>query len=174
MNRNRRDQTPHITWSNVSGAAVPSYGVVKLSGYDPVKDLHSIIKPDSGEGLFYTNGPVQVLADGKGASRTWDTPRLVLSDAGEDWAVGDVVGPVEGEWHMSLSGTGFRVFSPQNYEGIAAVERVGGSGGPGDSIWFEIEEVVCEQYGSDMYVEATVTDYSGGCSAEVPGMDGYG
>lgn len=48
----------------------------------------------------------------------------------------------------------------------------GGSGGGGQIIWFTVVSMNCEVTPWILTVE--VTDYSGGCTAAIPGEDSYG
>jgi len=45
-------------------------------------------------------------------------------------------------------------------------------GGGGETIWFEIDEVVCDSYGTEeTYLLVTATWYTGGCSKTPPGAE---
>jgi len=142
--RFQRDISQHLRWRNLSGESVPAYGVVRLTDYDTGNAEHQIAKPDGSEGLYYVNGPSAVANNARGASQTWDLPRLVLTDSGDTLAVGDQIGPVDGQWYMSSAGTGFRVFAAPNVNYIAAVERIGGGAGNNNTIRFQIHEADCE------------------------------
>lgn len=59
-------------------------------------------------------------------------------------------------------------------EGEWMVDSSSGGGG-GESIWFTIDEVVCDPYGvEETYLVVTPIYYTGGCSGNVPGSDSYG
>lgn len=118
------DLSDTVRWLNVSGATVPAYGVVQfrsnfLSGYNQAE------KPDSPTGLFFVNGPVDVLNGGYGESLLFHKPRLVLVSGSP--TVGDTVGPSADSWEMSDTGEGFKVMH-QPVSGVAAVISAGGGG----------------------------------------------
>lgn len=129
LSRFNRDLTQGIRWPNQSAEAVPAYGVVRLTDYDTGNSEHQVDKPDGSDGLYYVNGPVAVAASARGSSLTWDTPRMVLTNSAETLAVGDMVGPVDGQWYMSNAGTGYRVFAAPNVNDIAVVERISSGSG---------------------------------------------
>jgi len=51
--------------------------------------------------------------------------------------------------------------------------RTGGSSGS-HHMWFTIDSVICDPYGSDTTLIVTPTWYTGGCDKRLPGQDDYG
>lgn len=158
-----------LRWTNTTAESIPAYGVIQLkanyaSGYNQAS------KPNGSTGIFFANGAVAVAAGKKGESLLWNQPRLVKVSGTP--AVGDQVGPTDGSWEMSDSGTGFYVIH-QPVGGVAAVVQVGAGGTGSAHIWFTIEEVICLDDNS-MELVVTPTHFTGGCSAAVPGADSYG
>lgn len=101
---------------------MPAYGVVQFRTPFTL-ELSQADKPNSGTGLFFANGPVDVAAGKAGESLLWNRPRLVLLDSAA--TVGDMVGPVADSWEMSTSGSGFCVIH-QPIAGVGTVVQVGG------------------------------------------------
>lgn len=125
-NRAAHDLSDRMPWKNTHGETVPAYGVVRVTTFDPATNQFDITKPDGEEGLYYVNGPVPVATTKYGGSPMWNLPRRVKVDV-DTLAVGDEVGPVNGQWYMSAEGTGFRILRPpQTGETVATVERIGG------------------------------------------------
>lgn len=111
-----------IGWLNVAGITIPAYAVIQLVT-DFTSGLSQASMPDSNDGLFYVNGPVDVPTGKRGESYLWNRPRPVLLTGTE--LVGDEVGPVDSSWSMSRDGRGYRVLH-QAVGGVAVVERAGG------------------------------------------------
>lgn len=123
--RTQNNIADRVRWKNLAAEAVPSYGVVGLDDYDDAtNNEHQISKPSERHELFYVNGPVAIAINKRGSSLLWSTPLAVLVNSAETISVGDMVGPVSGQWYMGRTGFGFRVFSPPNADDIAVVERV--------------------------------------------------
>ena len=123
-----------VKWLNVAGETIPAYGVVQLNT-NYAGGRSQAARPTSGDGLFFANGPVAVVAAKKGESLLWSKARLVLVDGAP--TVGTEVGPVAGSFSMSSSGAGYRVFH-QAVGGVAAVLQVGGGGGVITNVRFRI------------------------------------
>lgn len=169
QHRTQTSLSDTLRWTNTTAESIPPYGVIQLkanyaSGYNQAS------KPNGSTGVFFANGAVAVAAGKKGESLLWNQPRLVKVSGTP--AVGDQVGPTDGSWEMSDSGTGFYVIH-QPVDGVAAVVQVGGGGSDVFNIEFIIEEVVCNEDNS-MTLVATPTWVTGGCSASLPGLDSYG
>jgi hypothetical protein len=126
-NRSPRDLSDTVQWLNSSGETVPAYGVVKLFSYDDVTNQYQADKPDGQEGIYYANGGVSIGSDKYSGSQLWNLPRRCLVDS-SSYDVGDVVGPVSGQWGMGSQGTGWRILRPPNAGNVAVVQRDGGSG----------------------------------------------
>jgi hypothetical protein len=128
-------------------------------------------KPNSSDGLFFVNGPVDITSSDKGESLLWNQPRVVLLEAGVQ--VGDEVGPTDDSWEMVAGGSGFRVIH-QPVDGVGSVVQVGGGGGGTHRIWFTIDEVECVGTEGDKILTVYVDDYTGDCTGSIPGEDSYG
>lgn len=125
-NRTAHDLAERLPWKNTSGESCPAYGVFRIDSFNETTLHWDAKKPDGEEGLYYANGPVPVANTKYGGAAMWNLPRRVLVDS-DTLAVGDEVGPVPGEWHMSASGTGWRIMRPPETGGeVATVERIGG------------------------------------------------
>lgn len=120
-NRSRLDLSPVIPWLNTAGSTVPAYGVVQFRD-DYVSGYSQATKPNGSEGLFFVNGPVDVANAAHGESLLWDRPRQVLING--TVTVGDEVGPVDGQWYMSVNGSGWRVLH-QAVDGVGVVVQAG-------------------------------------------------
>lgn len=164
--RGSSDISDTVKWVNTSGSTVPAYGVVQFKANFSA-GLNQASKPDGEPRLYFANGPVDIPATKEGESLMWNRARLVLIDGSP--TVGDVVGPVADSWKMSEEGVGFLVMH-QAVDGVGAVVQVGGGGGGGGgaSIWGTVEEVVCLE--GETYCYVTVSDYSGTCDEEIPGL----
>ena len=123
--RNIVDKSKVVPWSNFSGETIPAHAVVQLRT-DYSSGLSYASKPNSTDGLFFVNGQIEVPSGRRGESLLWDTPRRVRVLGSVK--VGDSVGPVSGQWHMSSEGHGYYVIH-QSVSGIATVVQ-GNSGGP--------------------------------------------
>lgn len=161
LNRNRSqiDLSAVIPWVNDSLETIPAYGVVHLR--TDFSTLSRASKPDSGTGLFFVNGPADVVTDAYGESLVWSHPRRVLLDGTP--TVGDEVGPTADSWMMSSAGSGFRVLL-QPTDGVGVVVQSGGGSG-GEEVEFCVESVE----GADLIVE--VLSYSKGGGAIPPEFD---
>lgn len=120
-NRSRLDLSPVLPWVNVAGESIPAYGVVQFRA-DFASGYSQAAKPNGSEGLFFANGPVEVVDTGHGESLLWDRPREVLING--TVTVGDEVGPVDGQWYMSVNGSGWRVLH-QAVGGVGVVVQIG-------------------------------------------------
>jgi hypothetical protein len=133
-------------------------------------------KPNSSDGLFFVNGPVDITSSDKGESLLWNQPRVVLLEAGVQ--VGDEVGPTDDSWEMVAGGSGFRVIH-QPVDGVGSVVQVGGGGGSGGSEWIEftVVDVFCkgdyDNEEDEFYITATVDWYSNSCTTAPTGYDEY-
>lgn len=168
QNRSAVDLSAVIPWVNDAGEEIPAYGVVQLRTDFDTKSHAS--KPNSTEGLFFVNGPVPIAATKHGESLVWNRPRVVLLDAGA--AVGDLVGPVDGSWEMTTSGSGFRVLR-QAVDGRGVVVQVGGGSGGGHKIWFTIVDVLCPDtdYVEEVTLVVEAMYYMAGCGSVPPGAN---
>lgn len=125
-NRTAHDLAERLPWKNTAGEACPAYGVFRIDSFNETTLHWDAKKPDGEEGLYYVNGPVPVADTKYGGAAMWNLPRRVLVDS-DTLAVGDEVGPVDGEWAMSASGVGWRIMRPPETGGVVAtVERIGG------------------------------------------------
>ncbi len=123
-NRTAHDLAERLPWKNTAGESCPAYGVFRIDSFNETTLHWDAKKPDGEEGLYYANGPVPVANTKYGGAAMWNLPRRVLVDV-DTLAVGDEVGPVDGEWHMSASGAGWRIMRPPETGGtVATVERV--------------------------------------------------
>jgi hypothetical protein len=167
-NRSRIDRSRVVPWENIAGEEIPAFGVVQL------KDNHTTVsqasKPNSGDGLFFTNGHVPVADTKRGESFLWSHPQRVLLDGSV--TVGDEVGPVSDQWYMSTEGTGFRVIL-QPTDGVGTVERVGGGSASSHKIWFTIDDVLCPlaDYVDEVTLVVTAFMYNAGCNKVPPGAN---
>lgn len=164
------DASHEFRWVNSSEETVPAFGVVKLSAWTAAKRYFGVIKPDGEDGLYYTNGPVDTLTGKHGQSNHWRTPQLCLISGSP--SVGDEVGPTDGSWAMSSSGSGYRVFIPPT-GGVGAVLPIGSGGGSGSRIKFEIIDAFCpDDYTNVVTIDVQWTHHNIDCS-EPPGVDPY-
>lgn len=167
-NRSAVDLSAVVPWINDAGEEIPAYGVVQLrTDYDTTSHAS---KPDGATGLFFVNGPVPIASTKHGESLVWNRPRVVLLDAAA--AVGDEVGPSEGSWSMSSSGSGFRVLK-QAADGRGVVVQTGGGGGGGHTIWFTIDSVLCPEtdYVDETTLVVIATYYNQSCNGVPPGAN---
>lgn len=124
--RTARNLNDRIPWKNGSGEEIPKYGCVRLDSFDPGTESFGVVKPDGAEGLYLASGPVPIANEKNGGSGMWNLPRAVLTNG--SLSVGDEIGPVDGEWYMDSTGTGYRVLIPPNADDIAVVDRMGQGG----------------------------------------------
>ena len=126
LNQYQNKEAEWFSWQNGASSAVPAYGVVRFSAFSTV---HTAVKPDGAEGLYYVNGPVEQPVSAYSASASWIRSQPVMFEPGASVSVGDACGPISGQWYMGTSGTGWRVFVPPNSDNIAFVKKDAGGEG---------------------------------------------
>ena len=146
--RNPQDIADKIQWLNSSGEEVPPFGVVRLFSHDTETEQYQADKPNDSAGPYFVNGPVAIGSNGYSASGMWNLPRRCLLDSAS-YAVGDTVGPVDGEWFMSSQGSGWVVLRPPDVDKRAVVMMIGGGAGAGVANAFH--GIISESHGKGYY-----------------------
>lgn len=154
MNGSWDDKGLQVAIKNTSGERIPPFAAMEVSytgtsgvSLDSLKNvLWSVKKPTSAgaadSSRIIINGSQWIEISGYG-SGWFQSKGLVLFDSSDAPAIGDAVGPVDGEWAMAVGGSGWKYKSddvnPEAYlqsssVKTAYVEMVGGGGG--DAILF--------------------------------------
>ncbi len=123
-----------MPWKNTSGATIPAWAVIQITDTD-VKEGTLYWKcetpgADANVANVAFNGPTEVAANAFGVC-TYDAPSRVLYEYPPDVAVGDTVGPKNGQYTISKDGTGFEVLGDiDTTNKWCHVGKSGGSGAP--------------------------------------------
>lgn len=169
ITRSPKDNSKVLIWKNDSGEVIPAYACVKLDSFNDAGGYYLGKKPDGDGSLHFVNGPYEVAVAAYSESSLWTESRLGKTDA----LFGETVGPTDGSWLMTTTGSGWTVFS-NPVSGVGALIRDGGGGGGTHQIEFTSIEAICDPYtGVVTNLVATVDWYSLSCTARPPGMDSY-
>lgn len=122
-----RDKFP-IVFINDSGETVPAFAIMQINSTEGVPlnqaQLVHVVKPTTDGKMYMFNGPLDVRDGKKGRGRLTSP---AVSKCSGTLAVGDSVGPSDGSWEVSSSGSGYKCVGADD-DGVVLVAIVGGSG----------------------------------------------
>lgn len=173
--------SPHRVFvKNTTAETIPSFACMQITGTEVAgnRTTLKVEKPTSTDGQYVFNCEYPIAVDGVGWAYRFG---IVVMQGDAPSETGVEYSPIVGSWEIEEASGPFVVFGEYEIEGSAftytplVIGRIGSTGGGGgETIWFTIDEMVCDPYGvEETYLLVTAEWYTGGCSKTPPGAE-YG
>lgn len=170
--------SPHrVKVKNESGEVIPSFACMRIIGVEDIagQTCIKVEKPTSTDGQFLFNShfPIAVPSETE-RGVGWAFRHGVVTMLGDEpTEPGATFGPIVDSWEIEEGGDQFVVLGRHDFSDRALVGRFNGGGSTTHEIFFQIESVICDEFGAKtLYV--TALWYDGGCTKNIPGEDEYG
>ena len=176
--------SPHrVKVKNTGTEVIPAFACMRIIGVEDIagNTCIRVEKPTTTDGQFLFNGPYEIAVPA-------DATDIKPAQLGVGWAYrhgvgtmlgdeptepGATFGPIVDSWEIEEGGDQFVVFGRHDFSDRALVGRFNGGGSTTHEIFFQIESVICDEFGAKtLYV--TALWYDGGCTKNIPGEDDYG
>jgi hypothetical protein len=110
------------------GGTIPAYAVMRVTGVVEVKKetLLTIDQQDASDGPVVFNGPEPIPGGGYGIAQSGPVV-VAYFDSAPGPAVGDELGPVDGEWRLTADGVGWTFLGSLGDENIGIFQMRGAS-----------------------------------------------